>query len=576
MVDLIDDPDVQDALRMANPAEFAAEQNAQSIQNKISGLNKNLTGLDLEANTPDFHTGLTPPALGGAPVQGTPSTTNPGWIGTRLPTGKKMLPNDTDPNLIVNRQAMELTPKLFQKNVDLLRNYPNVPESMQDASHQELANWFVNHVKDNLLYLHDNVPQDVRDRSQLWYDGARNIVDNWVQKYGITDSTAAAVLAAMSPQKDWYQNVSLAERVLDTMKGQGDNFYKGFTATPEMMKTMNNIDAFNKPEYNELKGLIANKSLADLDNLPLSDGAKAQAQALWLRLHDETYTPRSYKLVNPEGTMGDNVLNADGSESKVGWGSLGEIAKAIQAIKTNGDQEAINQLMGTRHKVRNFYNNILDPNSDRGDVTIDTHAVAAGLLRPLSGNSIEVAHNFGNYPGKGIPSAASSAATGISGTYPLFAEAYRQAAAERGILPRQMQSITWEAVRGLFPDTYKTAKNNQDINNIWQDFRTGKASIDETRQKIMDHAGGINNPSWYIGPSGGVNALRGSTSDAGELPEPSISGQAAEKPVVGRRTKSSAQASTTSSNSPASSPQVDQNTDFALELARKAMEGQND
>jgi hypothetical protein len=34
--------------------------------------------------------------------------------------------------------------------------------------------------------------------------------------------------------------------------------------------------------------------------------------------------------------------------------------------------------MGERHKVRNFYNNIYDPNSPYGDVTIDTHAVAAG------------------------------------------------------------------------------------------------------------------------------------------------------------------------------------------------------
>jgi len=100
--------------------------------------------------------------------------------------------------------------------------------------------------------------------------------------------------------------------------------------------------------------------------------------------------------------------------------------------------------------VRNFYNNILVPNSPNGHVTIDTHAVAAALLRPLSGSSREVLHNFG---GDG---AASNSAQGSSGTYGLYVEAYRRAAQERGVLTRQMQSITWEAVCGLFTAGFKS------------------------------------------------------------------------------------------------------------------------
>ena len=93
--------------------------------------------------------------------------------------------------------------------------------------------------------------------------------------------------------------------------------------------------------------------------------------------------------------------------------------------------------------MRNFYNNIIDPWSNKGDVTIDTHAVAVGHLSPLDLNSDEVTHNFGG---------TSDAGQGLNGTYPLYAEAYRQAAKKLGVLPRELQSITWEGIRSLFTD----------------------------------------------------------------------------------------------------------------------------
>jgi hypothetical protein len=180
----------------------------------------------------------------------------------------------------------------------------------------------------------------------------------------------------------------------------------------------------------------------------------------------------------------------------VAWGSLNEIGKAIGAIEANGDVRTISGLMGERHKVRNFYNNIYDPNSPYGDVTIDTHAVAAGLLRPLSGNSLEVDHNFKNTTVAGRGTTKGSSISGVSGNYGLYAEAYRRAAQERGILPRQMQSITWEAVRGLFPDTFKTERNAQIIDGIWSRYRNGEIEIDEARRIVSEAAGGINPPTW--------------------------------------------------------------------------------
>jgi hypothetical protein len=101
---------------------------------------------------------------------------------------------------------------------------------------------------------------------------------------------------------------------------------------------------------------------------------------------------------------------------------------------------------------------MLHPNAPYGDVTIYTHAVAAGLLRPLGGNATEVSHNFGNYLGKSVPAWKSSAVTGAAGLYGLYADAYRRA--ERDVLPRKLRSITWEAVPGLFPDVFKAQQRN--------------------------------------------------------------------------------------------------------------------
>lgn len=446
---------------------------------------------------------------------------HPDWIGTRLVTSKKATPSSSPE--IVDLDAMRAVPELFKHNVGLVQAYPNMPKG--GGKPEEVATRFIDHVKSNLLWLHDKVDPQTAARSAKWYDGGRKIVDDWSRQYGRQDSSVAAAIAALSPQKDWFQNVSLAERVLQTAAKPDVKF------TPEMLSTFKSIPALNKPDYKPLIKQIEGKSLDQIDGMSLPADEKAVVKALWVRLYDQAHRSPSYKLVTPEGEFGDTVKNMSGSESRVAWGSLVEVSKALRALD-GGGATAIGPLMGQKHKVRNFYNNLLDPQSQRGDVTIDTHAVAAGLLRPLSGNSLEVAHNFANYPGKGLPSAAGSAISGIQGTYPLYAEAYRKAAQERGLLPRQMQSITWEAVRGLFPDTFKNAKNTAEIDAIWRAHRNGETSLEQARQAVFDRAGGINPPDWASRPVGGADAPTGNPGQPGGLPRSSVSGRSPD--VVGR------------------------------------------
>lgn len=437
----------------------------------------------------------------------------PNVVSTRLPTAKKATEDPLANKLVIDLAASKTDPEAFAHNVNLVRQYPNF--ASKSRSPDKAANDFIDEVKNNLLFLYDQVPQATRDRSKLWYDGARNIVDTWSPQYNVPDQAIAGVLAVLSPQKDWFMNVSLGQRVLDIMTGQqAHRWDEGMT---QMAKVI-----WDKPQYAPMLDAIKGKTLAEISDPGL--------KAMWLRTYDQAYLPREHQIVTPEGTFAGTRLNANGSPTKTGWGSLNEIGKAV-VILDDPQLSTISLNLGDAHKVRNFYNNIYDPIDPAGHVTIDTHAVAAGLLRPLSGNSREVAHNFGGNI-KGEVGPKNSSITGVQGTYGLYAEAYRRAAAERGILPREMQSITWEAVRGLFPDTFKSqAKNVEKIDGIWLQYRKGQISLEEARNEVLRAAGGIDAPEWEragLRPQS-PQAVQ-PAADQGQLPGAGVPGRGAAGP----------------------------------------------
>ena len=437
----------------------------------------------------------------GTPVRGLNIVeSGPNVVSTRLPTAVKATEDPLANNLVIDLQAAKTDPEAFNHNVGLIKQYPNFASKARNPEKQ--AEDFINEVTSNLLYLYDKVPEQTRVRSKLWYDGARNITSKWADEYQVPDQAVSGVLAVLSPQKDWFMNVSLGQRVLDiTSKQQA---FKWDASMDEMAKII-----WAKPQYAQMVKDIRGKSLSEITDPGL--------KAMWLRTYDQAYLPREHQIVTPEGEFSGIRLNADNkTPTKTGWGSLNEIGKAIVILEDPSKVNISNNL-GTMHKVRNFYNNIYAPNDPSGAVTIDTHAVAAGLLRPLSGNSREVMHNFGsNVLGEVGPK--NSSITGVQGTYGLYAEAYRRAAQERGVLPREMQSITWEAVRGLFPDTFKNAANADKIDGIWLQYRKGKISQDEARNEVFNTAGGINAPEWERAGlrSESAQAVQAPT-DAGQL-----------------------------------------------------------
>jgi hypothetical protein len=435
----------------------------------------------------------------------------PGVVSTRLPTAVKATENPLTDRLVIDLKASKSDPEAFNHNVGLIKQYPNFASKARNPERQ--AEDFIEGVKDNLIFLHDQVPDATRQRSKLWYDGARTITDKFAGEYNVPDQAVAGVMAVLSPQKDWFMNVSLGQRVLDIMSKQQT------TRWDSSMDQMAQV-IWNKPQYAPMVDAIRGKTLAEIDDPGL--------KAMWLRTFDQAKNPREHQIVSPEGDFVGVRTNKDGkTPTQTGWGSLNEIGKAV-VILQDPSVETISRNLGQQHKVRNFYNNIYAPQDPAGHVTIDTHAVAAGLLRPLSGNSREVLHNFGSgVLGEGGPK--NSSITGVQGTYGLYAEAYRRAAQERGILPREMQSITWEAVRGLYPDTFKSqAKNVEQIDNIWLQYRKGKLSLEEARNEVLRAAGGINAPEWeQPGLRPGSAEKVQPAADTRELPGAGVPGRSA-------------------------------------------------
>ena len=414
-------------------------------------------------------------------------------------------------------------PKAFVSNANIIAKYPLVAgknkfktaTTVEQA--QEIYDVFVREVADNLNYLMAEFKPEYREISTLWYDGANAIANDFAAQFGVSAEQAAGIIAAMSPQKDWYQNVRLAEMVLmaykdnpvmtkemvDYQKGVNEKgLYSGAKSAGKKLKLA-------QKEYSESR-TKANKEAIEEAKVKLQEAIEkadavitmlnkyigknlndvpAAVQPYMVRTYHEVNTTKDYNIVAPDGSVQGVAKKNNGAKAKVAWGSYSEIGKAV-AIKNDGSQENITRSLGEMHKIRNFYNNIIDPMSNDGDVTMDTHAIAAALLLPLSGKSTQVGQNFGT-------KTANSAPLGIKGLYYAYADAYALAAKEAGLLPRQVQSITWEAVRGLYTDTFKGNKAEvAKINNIWKDYQDGKITIDEAREQAKESAGGIKDPTW--------------------------------------------------------------------------------
>jgi hypothetical protein len=421
-------------------------------------------------------------------------------VSTRFPTAKAATQDPLKEHLSIGLPEMRASPG-YVKNVGVLDSYPGFAH-LQAMSTDEAARAYIRQAAGNLDYLYRKAPEVMRQRSPLWYEGAHTIADAFANRWGVPRQSASAALAALSPQMNWLKNASLGERVGDIVTGAA----AGRPMTSEMAamaRSPKMADLFS----GERTGALNRRMLESIRRKKLDQITDPFEQALWVRLYDEAHNPRRYRDITPEGNFGDFVTKGGGGLANVGWGGLDAVEKAIRALRSGGDINVISPLLGREHKVRSFYNNIENPNYPRyGDITADTHQVAAAQLRPLAGSSVAVKHNLSGGGGS-----SSSDVTGVSGTYGLTADATRAMAANHGLLPRAAQSATWEPLRELFRPAWKSPANLIKVDNIWRAYDRGEITIDQARDAVVSAAGGIGLPSWgRLGP-GVLAPSRGST-----------------------------------------------------------------
>ena len=421
-------------------------------------------------------------------------------ISTRFPHGETAIEDPINEFLTIDTQAMrDSGTKAWTNNMRTMQQYPQLRTPLINPDRR--ADYFTGVMTDNLIDVYERIPADIREISKQWYVGANRFAAGLADRYNTSMESASAVVAAMSPQKDWYQNASFAERVMDIYHNPGQ-------ITPEIAATARRLfqEDFHQSDLEQM--LVK----------PWEEMGRRQ-KAMYIRAKDETENVRNYRVMSPTGEMMDWARTQDGTPRTAAWGSLGEIEKAVTVLD-DPSIATISRAMGGMHKVRNFYNNIVDPFSPGGDVTIDTHAVAADLLAPYGGSSAPVQHNFGG------PGSSSSAITGAKGTYGLHADVYRGGARQLGILPRELQSITWEGIRGLFSDVFKRNRQAKaDIDRIWSQFSSRAITLREARDAIIERAGGISNPDWATGGLDRADAPGGWVSTyQGELPASGVSG----------------------------------------------------
>lgn len=416
-------------------------------------------------------------------------------ISTRVPTAKSgtvILPETYNRDLEINTEAMR-EGNTLDKNIDFLASrrdgsavYEGVDAGRYFPAFKGLEKLdpearleYVNAMQQkNLEFILDRLPKQFQDRTKVWYEGANRIAGELADKYGVPQSAMSATIAALSPQMDWFSNVSLAERVADVVTNR-----RNMAFTPEMEAVSKQYPVFltdkNRPIFESIKG----KTYAELET--------DMQKAMWIRAYDQAYNPRTHRSLTPEGELGEIILNANGKPKAVSWGSFTEISKAVKSIESNGDLNIISDALGMKHKVRNFYNNIEVPFSDFDDITIDTHAIAAGYMRPLGGSDPLVSQGLGT-------AGSSSDPTGAQGSYGFLADNYRVVADDRGLRPRESQSIVWEAVRTLMDDK-KTLPNKQKVNQIWNAYDRGDLTQEQALGLIEEVFGSF--PQKVIDPN---------------------------------------------------------------------------
>ena len=323
---------------------------------------------------------------------------------------------------------------------------------------------FKEFMKANIRQLYYSLTPEFIDASKRWYDGANRIANRLAEEYNISTDQSAGILAVLSPQNDWFNNIENARQFLEVVtKYKEVSFDKDLLDAAAKYSNSKSSAPGDSEFIKRLKGYFEKyngKSIADIEKIETDQGVDLSlVKANMVRAISMAKLPQTVNEFAPDG----NVAGLYSSPHI--WMTDNVIANAFGIYN---DPENTSKYLGNGNKVRNFYNNIADPNSKDGYLTADTHALAVALNVPTSAAD---AGGFGLFGGE------------KSFKYALVKDAYIEVAEELGILPRQLQSVTWEAVRtGL---NEKSRKNKSKTHKLINQLKKSTLNYDERAKEII-------------------------------------------------------------------------------------------
>jgi hypothetical protein len=393
-----------------------------------------------------------------------------------------------------------------EKMVDLFRNaadFPMIRANEWTGDTDKDAKLIIARMKSNLNMMWGDISKAEVKAWRGWYEGAHNLIGDRMKqysKYKIGRAAMTAVYAAQSPNTEWDVNVHLGDRLLDTYFNHATHKFDAEMRAAAQQQIANTVKALEKEEAAGKNKAKARRNLAEMRGLfhsiegkTLHELTATDQEAAWIKLYNDAHDTEPLRTVNVDGKFGDirrkkptpaqERRGQEGDPMVGAFGTLDRIANAIDALRSHGDFNKISEAVGDKHKVRSFYNNMLDPNSPNDDATIDTHAGGAAWLYPFGAKDKQVKQLMGG--GGGEPT---SAVTGIKGSYPFYADAYREFAHETGVLKhgREAQSVLWMKKIQLFrnaPDAAKAA-----VWQAWQDYHSGRTGLAATQRHILQLA----------------------------------------------------------------------------------------
>ena len=438
---------------------------------------------------------------------------DPNQIASAQPSGKKATHDHyyrAGVDQMQGKGVPNISPKVqakiddaFKQNTDLFKNeayYPNFRPDELKGTPQEVAANVIRNMANNIEYMYNKASDAIRENGLIWYPKVSDLTGELAKATGIPKASVVGAYAALSPNKSWDMNLELGKRMVNMWATLQDHKFDDDMKKqlPETLRPKG--VKYDEGEYKQ----DVKDTMTALQGKSLSEVSDPVEKAWWMRTYDEAHSPakdggQQFHIFDPKAPNGEGktATNNDGSPSKLVWQSSAMMANAVKALMANGNPEKISEDIGVMHKVRSFYNNILDPHSPNGDVTVDTHHVGVALMRPLGSTSGPVAQNFGQNPGgrgKIDPenweptSKEGKAQTGAAGLYGVYADATRLAAKELGVKdPNGLQAVVWEVKRqslgklGKGSDAARAA-----VDDEWKNYRSGKQTQAQTQDKIWD------------------------------------------------------------------------------------------